>query len=274
MAQAIQLGPIVLPLQLLLLFFTIVVAMWIGGRTGRKTGTDVESLIIQTIVVAIVAARLAYVWQFRGAYLQTPLDVFDVRDGGWSAEGGMVVAWLFALSRVRDRSAKRKPVLMAMSVASAVWLAGTLLLLLAPAPQATLPTQPLAALDESSVALSAFAGRPTVVNFWATWCPPCQREMPVLQRAQSENPELNFVFLNQGEAPEQVRQYLQRRRLDLRNVVLDPKGSMGMYFNQTALPTTLFFDAHGRLISTRVGELSAASLQQRLIGASTAHPEK
>lgn len=49
----------------------------------------------------------------------------------------------------------------------------------------TLPT-----VEGGSASLLDFAGKPTVLNLWATWCPPCQREMPVLQQAQAEHPEL------------------------------------------------------------------------------------
>ena len=49
--------------------------------------------------VGVVVARLAFVWEFRSAYLASPLDMLDIRDGGWSATAGFVGAWLFALSQ-------------------------------------------------------------------------------------------------------------------------------------------------------------------------------
>ena len=52
----------------------------------------------RTPFVGLVAARLAFVWEFRSAYLASPLDVLDNRDGGWSPTAGFVGAWLFALT--------------------------------------------------------------------------------------------------------------------------------------------------------------------------------
>ena len=122
----------------------------------------------------------------------------------------------------------------------------------------------LPALDAGSVALTGFVGKPTVLNLWATWCPPCRREMPLLQQAQVAHPGLNFVFVNQGETRADVVRYLQGQHMLLRNVLLDATLATGAAFDQRALPTTLLFDAQGRLVSTHVGAFSEATLAQSL----------
>ena len=113
----------------------------------------------------------------------------------------------------------------------------------------------------------------TVVNLWATWCPPCRREMPLPQQAQAAHPALNFVFVNQGEARDVILRYLQGQGIVLRNVLIDLRRATGVAFNERALPTTLFFDARGRLLSTRVGGLSEATLAERLGAIQDAVPE-
>jgi thiol-disulfide isomerase/thioredoxin len=62
------------------------------------------------------------------------------------------------------------------------------------------------------------AGRPAVLNLWATWCGPCRVEMPVLATAQRDSRDVAFIFVNQGEAPETVRAWLAREGLALENV--------------------------------------------------------
>jgi thiol-disulfide isomerase/thioredoxin len=114
------------------------------------------------------------------------------------------------------------------------------------------------------VSLAQFKGQPTVVNLWATWCPPCVREMPVLQQAQIDNPDVNFVFVNQRESVDKVDAWLQARRLTMRNMLLDKDGQAAAAFKQRALPMTLFFNQKGRLVSARIGELSSATLTERL----------
>jgi thiol-disulfide isomerase/thioredoxin len=129
---------------------------------------------------------------------------------------------------------------------------------------ASLPPLALSSLDGRPVTLADFAGKPTVVNLWATWCPPCRREMPALQQAQAANPDVNFVFVNQGEEAGVIAAFLGQEGLALRNVLVDPQSSTGAALGQSGLPTTLFFDASGRLAGIRVGELSQATLDQRL----------
>ena len=86
----------------------------------------------------------------------------------------------------------------------------------------------------------------------------------MLHQAQVDRSDVNFVFLNQGEAADKVGAWLQARKLPMRNVLIDANQQGGAAFKQRALPTTLFFDAKGRLVSTRIGELSSATLAERL----------
>ena len=110
------------------------------------------------------------------------------------------------------------------------------------------------------------AGQPLVVNLWASWCPPCRREMPVLAAAQQRTSGVRFVFANQGEDAAAVLRYLaaSNKELQLSNVVFDPTAALGRAVGSKALPTTLFYDATGRLVDTHLGELSAASLASKL----------
>jgi thiol-disulfide isomerase/thioredoxin len=128
----------------------------------------------------------------------------------------------------------------------------------------SLSALPVPTAAGTSAALSDFKGKPVIVNLWATWCPPCQRELPLLQRAQREHPDIEFVFLNEGEAGALVAAFLATRGLALRNVLLDLKGQAGAEYGGGALPTTLLFDAQGTLVGTHVGELSAQALAESL----------
>lgn len=270
MNSALVLGPLALPYTLLLLFAVVAAGLLIGTRIGRTTGVDVEPVLWKALLAGLVVARLAFIWEFRPAYLAAPLTMLDMRDGGWNATAGFVAAWLYVLSLYRRRPQLRKATQAALLCGSLVWLGGTIALaLLLPGPgRVPLPDLAFASLDDPQPQpLARFKGRPTVVNLWATWCPPCVREMPVLQQAQREQPDVHFVFLNQGESAARVGAWLQARDLILRNVLLDETRSAGAAFQQSALPTTLFFDADGLLVAMRVGELSAATLAERLAAA-------
>ena len=263
MPNAFQIGPLVLPASLIFMLLAVTAAVFVGKWFGRRVDVDVEPMLFQALVVGVVVARLAFVLQYRMAYQASPLAVFDIRDGGWRPLAGFAAAWLFVLGWLFKKPPLSKPLLAAVFAGTMIWGGGIFSLSISSDEQ-ELPTLSLVSLQGSTVDLAQFKGKPTVVNLWATWCPPCVREMPVLYQAQAANPEVNFVFINHGESALRVGPWLAARNLLLSNVLLDTQGQAMGVFNQRGLPTTLFFNAKGRLVSTRTGELSAASLTEKL----------
>ena len=263
MPNVLQIGPLVLPVSLLFMFIAVAVSASIGKWAGFKVGVDVEPILFQTLIVGVVVARLAFVLQFNTAYQASPFSVVDIRDGGWRPLAGFTAAWMYALARQWKRPVLRKPLLAAVLAGTLIW-GGGILAVSFPEDEQKLPTLALTDLHGVTVDLKQFEGKPVVVNLWATWCPPCVREMPVLHEAQAQNPKVNFVFINQGESAQRVSGWLAARNLPLRNVLLDTKGQALGVFKQRGLPTTLFFNAKGRLVDTRTGELSAATLIEKL----------
>lgn len=264
MNQALQIGPLSLPYSVLLTLVAIALGGFLARTMARASGTETEPTLTYMLLVGLVAARLAFVWQWREPYFELPLSILDIRDGGWQPTAGVVAALLFGLQRAHRRDGLRKPVVAAAFTTGMVLLLGGVATLLMSSSSALLPPLTLSSLEGSPVSLAGFAGKPTVVNLWASWCPPCRREMPVLQQAQAANPDVNIVFVNQGEEAATIAAFLDRNGLALRNVLLDPQHRTGAALGHSGLPTTLFFDAQGRLADTRSGELSQATLTQRL----------
>ncbi len=268
MNNAIQLGPLLLPLTLLLVFASAGTGLFIGRQIGKRAGVNAEnaeSAIWAALVVGVLVARLAFVYEYSALYLAAPLSILDIRDGGWNATAGLLGMWLYGLHRARKTPMLRKPLGWAMGTGTALFAAGSILLALQPSRGLPMPELSFTSLEGAPVELRRFVGKPTVVNLWATWCPPCLREMPVLRAAQQRHAgDVNFVFLNQGEEARQVAQWLESRQLPLLNVLLDPKRQASASFQQQGYPTTLFFNADGELVATRLGELSAATLSEKL----------
>jgi thiol-disulfide isomerase/thioredoxin len=262
---AVALGPLSVPLLPLLLLLAGFAGLWAGQRLGRRAAVDAEPALLRVLGVGLLAARLSFVWSWRSLYAAQPWSVFDIRDGGWDPALGVAAAALYAIHLVRRQPALRRAIAGGFSLTLALGVAAAIGLAALQPTRTPLPALRFAALEGGpAVALRSFSGKPTVINLWATWCPPCRREMPALLQAQRAHPEVNFVFVNQGETPEAVQRFLQAQGLPLRNVLLDPSFALGAAFDQRALPTSLFFGADGRLMSTRLGELSPAVLAQRL----------
>ena len=82
--------------------------------------------------------------------------------------------------------------------------------------------------------------------------------------AQQREKDVAFVFVDQGESASAVHAYLTDQDLPLRNVLLDAKSALLREVGSAGLPTTLFYDARGRLVAAHVGPLNAAALETRL----------
>ncbi|NMK45371.1 TlpA disulfide reductase family protein [Achromobacter sp. Bel] len=266
MTPAIRIGPLVIPSEFAVLIVAAAVGL-LAARLLNRQRSEANVLgtaLWRAMLIGLLVARLGFVWQYREHYLPDPIKILDLRDGGWAGLVGLAAAWVYVLFAVVRRHAPRTALLGAVALASLVWFGGGRWL--APTPQAQPELAALAVqrIDGAPAALSAFHGKPTVINLWASWCPPCRREMPAFANAQAANPDVNFVFLNQGEAPPQVAKFLEQHAPSLRNVLLDPAGEASRTLSNRGLPATLFLDAQGRLVDLRVGELSTASLAQRL----------
>lgn len=112
-------------------------------------------------------------------------------------------------------------------------------------------------LDQNSVALSDTTGKLRVINFWATWCPPCVKEMPSLSRLDNEIETINgeVIAINVGEDQTSVDAFLMEN-LDSTNmqIWLDQPGKSFKAFELKGLPITLIVDSEDRIIDRVLGE--------------------
>jgi thiol-disulfide isomerase/thioredoxin len=127
----------------------------------------------------------------------------------------------------------------------------------APIPE-TLPDARVPDLTGAPKSLRDFLGHPLIVNFWATWCEPCRREMPLLQqlqrRYQSEGLQVLGVAIDSRPA---VEQYLRTRPVNYPILAGETEGTdaMNRFGAQPALPFSVFADPSGRIVFLKVGEL-------------------
>jgi thiol-disulfide isomerase/thioredoxin len=263
LVEALTLGPFVLPLSRLYVLVAII-AMFVSARWWeRRRGLDLGPALWMALLIGVIVARLVYVLVHWSSFRAEPLSaVYLWQDGYVPLAGiaaGLVAAGAIAYRRRYPQRVLQGPVL----IGAAVWL-GLSTVTGALSAQQDLPAIVLQDLTEQPAPLEAYRGAPVVVNLWATWCPPCRREMPVFQAAQQNNPDIQFVFVNQREPAPTISEYLQSEQLTLANVLRDPFGAVSSHFGAVGMPTTLFFDAEGRLVDSHVGEVSRARLDQYL----------
>jgi thiol-disulfide isomerase/thioredoxin len=116
------------------------------------------------------------------------------------------------------------------------------------------------ALDGSGeLALADYAGRPLALNFWASWCGPCQREMPALVDFARATPGLAVVGIAVTDKPADSRAFA--REYGVRYPLgIDRRGHTADTFGVTGLPVTVFVDEQGRIAQTAFGEQTREQL--------------
>lgn len=113
------------------------------------------------------------------------------------------------------------------------------------------------------VAREAAAGRPTLINLFASWCAPCRAEMPMLLEASADHPDVAFLGIDHMDRREDGQAFVDEFGIDF-PTLYDVDGDVAYAVGGRGMPTTVIFDADGRLAGRVVGELTPASLERLL----------
>ncbi len=110
-------------------------------------------------------------------------------------------------------------------------------------------------LEGGEVNLCDFRGRPVLINFWATWCPPCRAELPAIQEAYQNSDNLVVLGLNFQESPQDVKSLVAFEGLTF-PVLLDEGGSVALKYRARGLPTSFFVDPQGIITAVHIGPMT------------------
>ncbi|MYD08810.1 MAG: TlpA family protein disulfide reductase [Chloroflexi bacterium] len=126
------------------------------------------------------------------------------------------------------------------------------------------PQFELSSTSGETIALDSTAGAATIINFWASWCAPCRREMRELQQLQSQHPDsLRVLAINMGESADLVAAWQREIGISY-DLLLDPTLAASQLYKVRGLPTTYLLD--GRLVLRKVyyGPVSGRQLEDDL----------
>ncbi len=114
----------------------------------------------------------------------------------------------------------------------------------------------LTGLDSQEIGLNDLKGRPIILNFWASWCPPCKAEMPAFQKASKEysDTELQVIAINatNQDSLSDVKQFVEQHGITF-PIPLDQTGSVSRDYLVHSLPTTYFIDQNGIITEVIIG---------------------
>lgn len=119
-------------------------------------------------------------------------------------------------------------------------------------------------LKGTQVTLKNFKGRVVFLNFWATWCPPCRREMPSMERLYKQLKDRDFTMLavDMQESEKRVRAFISEFSLSF-PALLDLNGDISSLYGIVGLPTTYIIDREGKIIGKAVGPRDWSSQESK-----------
>jgi cytochrome c biogenesis protein CcmG/thiol:disulfide interchange protein DsbE len=112
----------------------------------------------------------------------------------------------------------------------------------------------------AAVDLADYRGTPVVLNFWASWCPPCREEIPALVELAGKHPEVALVGVNFQDSESGAKGLQRQLAFDFPSIA-DPNGDLGFEIGIQGMPTTLFLDAEHRIAGAIVGGTDLAGLE-------------
>ncbi|WP_301584891.1 TlpA disulfide reductase family protein [Halomonas alkaliantarctica] len=264
--NAIAIGPLLISTPRLYALgcalLLLLVSRYLLGLTPSQHGRWFNGLM----VIWLLGARIVFVALNWESYSAAPLEALKVWQPGYNALGGLIAGLIWTAWALRKRLLALIGGLAMLVGTTSLWL---VFVTLAPLGNDfaidALPEITLEDMDGNAVNLSSLteSGDLIIVNLWATWCPPCLREMPLLEEA-AKREGVSVVVANQGEDLLPIVRYLDEQRLDFRYALRDPSQTLMAQFQAPGLPTTVLFDRQGTTLDVHVGELTRAQLEQWL----------
>jgi peroxiredoxin len=114
-------------------------------------------------------------------------------------------------------------------------------------------------LSGEQLRLQDLRGKPVVINFWATWCIPCEAEMPLLQDGYERYPGMEVLAVNFAESTVDVQAFVDKHALTF-EILLDPRAIVQSLYRVRGYPTTYFVDGEGVIQGVHIGVLSQRQL--------------
>ena len=261
--NAVAIGPLAFAADRFSVIVGLVVFMLIGSLLAARVDNRLGSFTTTATLLGVVGARAGHVLAHAESFLQEPLRVLAIWQGGFSPTGGLLGVLLAAVILWRKAPKAAPWAILPLAAGLFVWVVVTTLTDSGAAPRAPETSYAVLARDET-LAIAERKGRPAVLNLWASWCPPCRREMPMMAGMPKGNPGVDFLFANQGESRAAIESYLRQTGVDLETILIDPFSDLSRHYGAIGLPATLFINPDGTLAATHLGEISREAIAERL----------
>jgi len=285
--EPFNLGPFLIPVRPLILVLSLFIAIWIASWWGGRLQLDktrIKHIAEYSAWFGLLGARLGFVFLNWSAYADAPWTALYFWQPGYLYFSGMLSGAAYAIWQVTKQSPELRRsffnVLARSYLVAGILFTTTILsagFLKSPGIAGTGDSArnfKLQNLSGETVQFSDLEGRAVILNFWATWCPPCRREMPLLDDIQKiyGDKGLSVIGLDINEPPEVVKAYVNKVGVSYPIWVDAPPATPGFDSTQkifasyggVGFPTSLFIDRNGVIQRIYVGELSRGFVQSQV----------
>lgn len=118
--------------------------------------------------------------------------------------------------------------------------------------------------EATTISLADYRGQPVVLNFWASWCVPCKKELPAFQKvSEATRGQVAFLGVDHQDGRQGALRMLEETGVEYPSA-FDPGGSLAERYRLFGMPSTVFISADGRILESRTGELTEEELIARI----------
>lgn len=284
--RTVTLGPlslplIVLPLLLTFITYPLLIRFFYRGREELLEATD--KVLFNSLFLLLIIWKLSpLVFQF-STVIKNPSAVLYLSGGGPGVLLGVISVFIYVLRTVFKKKNGRGDLIKSFGInLSLLFLCAALLVagagLMAnlmieadpasssAAPGMYAPDFTLEGEDGNLYSLSDYSGKTVVLNFWASWCPPCRAEMPELKNFYDGLESDNTVFLSinlfsMQRDPAQLATYLKEEALEF-PLLYDRNGEVSSDYGVVSIPTTVIINPEGEIIAVKNGAVTEAWLKR------------
>lgn len=287
MPEAFAVGPVLIPTLRTTVVLSLMLAIWFAKHVARRMDLEVQWVGRTAEVSAwlgLIGARLGFVINNWSAFDEAPWTALYIWQPGYSPIAGLLVgagcvAWRVWRRNVSERSVYAQALVGSFILAALLPVSAVIAMQIKINPGMLqkgdrVPAFTLQDLEGIRVSVADLKGQALVLNFWATWCPPCRREMPLLDDVQKKYASrgLMVIGIDLDEPVDVAKAYVSSIGVTY-PIWVDPR-SNDPGFDQTrelynrfggiGLPTTVFVDPKGVIQDRYMGELNRAFLQNRV----------
>jgi len=126
------------------------------------------------------------------------------------------------------------------------------------------PDFELESIAGGNVKLSDFKGKAVILNFWASWCPPCKEEMPLFENAyRAKSDKIVVIGVNLQESRENIKVFIKKFEISF-PILLDPNSEVKELYNVFTQPVTYFINKEGKIIGKKFGPLTGQEISEKV----------